>query len=327
MVGWLKAETLGMLGTLHLRRMKYAKALECYRKVTHLQPQNADAFVALGYCFAAVGRHRDALDAYECALRIRPDSTSVYAHFSLALERLGDTQTAAEYLERALRSSVYVKNPTTAGYWHHQLGLMYSKLGDWEGAHVHLRSAVEGNPNETVLCNLAIALWHTGDKDGCVDAYTRATAIDSESVEGYYGKGWAFYNLQRYAEAVAPLRRAIELDPKHANAHYHLGMVLGETGKSEEAIGMLKKAAKMRPEHAETHYVIGVTLAELGRFVDAIESYREALRLRPDYAEAYFNIGVAYSELGQPEREIEAYKSALNFNDVDIPTWGNLGKL
>jgi tetratricopeptide (TPR) repeat protein len=313
-----------LFGRLHVRRKNYAKAMECYREVTQLQPQNATAFAKLGYCFAAAGRHRDALDAYECALQIRPDFTSVYGHFSLALERLGDTKTAAEYLERAFRSGAYLKNPTNAASWHHHLGLMYGKLGDWKRAVVELRSAVEGKPDETAVCNFAIALWHTDDKDGCVEAYTKATLLDSGSAEGHYGLGWAFYNLHRYAEAVVPLRSAIELDPKHAEAHYHLGMVLLGIGKPEEALGVLRKATKLRPEHAETHYAIGATLAAQGKLADAVESYREAVRLRPDYSEAYFNIGVAYSELGQPNEEIEAYKTALNFNDKDIPTWGNL---
>jgi tetratricopeptide (TPR) repeat protein len=324
MASRLRAETLMMLGKLHLRRMKYAKALECYRNVTQLQPQNATAFAKLGYCLAALGCHRDALDAYECALQIRPDFTAVYAHFSMALERLGDTQSAAEYMERALRSSVYLKDSTAAAYWHHQLGVMYCKLGDWEGSVIQLRSAAEGNPNETVLCNLGGALWHTGDKDGCVVAYKRATDIDSKSVEGHYGQGWAFYNLKRYAEAVAPLCRAIELNPKHADAQYHLGLVLLETGKLEEASRTLKQAAKLRPEHAETHYALGATFAAQNRFADALDSYLTVVRLRPDYAEAHFNIGVAYSELGQPEEEIEAYKTALSFNEMDITTWGNL---
>ncbi|MGA7318450.1 MAG: hypothetical protein WBX22_31300 [Silvibacterium sp.] len=34
-------------------------------------------------------------------------------------------------MERALRNDVYLNNPTNAAYWHHHLGLMYSKLGDW----------------------------------------------------------------------------------------------------------------------------------------------------------------------------------------------------
>jgi tetratricopeptide (TPR) repeat protein len=324
MVEWLKAETRIMLGKLYLRRRMYAKALECYRKVTELQPQNATAFVRLGYCFAAVGRHRDALGAYESALQLRPDFTSIYGHFSLTLERLGDTKTATEYLERAFRNSAFLKNPTTAAIWHHHLGLMYGKLDDWKRAVGHLRLAVEGKPGETALCNLAIALWHTGDKDACVDAYTKATLLNSRSAEGYYGLGWAFYNLQRCAEAAVPLRRAIELDPKHADAHYHLGMALLGIGKSEEALAMLKHASKLRPGHPETLYAIGVAFAAQSKFADAIESYREAVRLRPDYAEAYFNIGVAYSELGQPDEEIEAYKTALNFDDADVPAWGNL---
>jgi cytochrome c-type biogenesis protein CcmH/NrfG len=73
MLDWLKAETLMMLGKLHLQRKRYAKALDCYSKVTELQPQNATAFVKLGYCLLALERYRDALDAYERALQIRPD--------------------------------------------------------------------------------------------------------------------------------------------------------------------------------------------------------------------------------------------------------------
>ena len=61
---WFTAKTFMVLGKLHLRRRKYAKALDCYRKVTQLQPQNADAFVKIGYCLAALGRHHDALDAH-----------------------------------------------------------------------------------------------------------------------------------------------------------------------------------------------------------------------------------------------------------------------
>jgi hypothetical protein len=61
--------------------------LRCYREVTQLRPQYATAFLQLGYCLAAVGWHRYALDAYECALQIRPDFTSVYAHLSLAVIR------------------------------------------------------------------------------------------------------------------------------------------------------------------------------------------------------------------------------------------------
>ena len=60
---WLKAETLMTLGKLHLRRKNYEEALRCYREVAQLRPQYATAFVQLGYCLAAVGRHRDALDA------------------------------------------------------------------------------------------------------------------------------------------------------------------------------------------------------------------------------------------------------------------------
>jgi len=102
MAGWLKTEFLMMRGKLHLRRKNYEAALKCYREVTQLRPQYAMAFAKLGYCLAALERYQDAAVAFGCALQIRPDFTSVNAHLSLALERLGDTRIASEYLERAL---------------------------------------------------------------------------------------------------------------------------------------------------------------------------------------------------------------------------------
>src|SRR5579863_2696972 len=96
MASWLRAETLTIFGKLHLRRHNYEQAFRCFQKVAQLQPLNASAIAKLGYCYAALGRHRDALDAYDRALQIRPDFTSLYANYSLALNRIGDTKIAAE---------------------------------------------------------------------------------------------------------------------------------------------------------------------------------------------------------------------------------------
>src|SRR5436190_19118469 len=81
MAGWLRTETLMMRGNLNVRRKRYQEALECYYEVTQLRPDYATAFAQLGYCLAAVGRHRDALDAYELALQIRTDLSDVFPYF------------------------------------------------------------------------------------------------------------------------------------------------------------------------------------------------------------------------------------------------------
>ena len=203
---------------------------------------------------------------------------------------------------------------------------MYYKLDDWKRAADNLRLSVQGKPDGTAYCNLALALWHAGDTEGCVEAYKLATAVSPNSAEGPYGLGWVFFNLERYPEAVAPLRTAIEIDRTHADAHYHLGMVLMELGQPQQGLRMLREAAKLRPEHPDTHYAIGVILAAEKDFEDAIASYREAVRLRPNFADAYYNIGVAYSELadiyehmGNEEvaRQLRSKADELKGNGID----------
>lgn len=332
----LAGEMFMIRGKLNGHRKKWAEALQCFRealerfqKVTLLHPEvrdlEASASAQIGACLAAMGHDQDALAAFDRALQIRPDFFIVYAHLSSVLNKLGDTKTASEYLERALRNSPELRNPQRAARWHRQLGHMNFNLGDWTRAAENLRLAVKQKPDQYTYCNLAVALWHTGDKEGCLDAYKRATSLAPNDAEAHYGLGWAFYSLHRYTEAVAPLLKSIELDRSRADAHYNLGLALGKLGRTEEGLKSHREAARLRPEHPETHYAIGIALAEQKDFEGAIIAYRESIRLRPAYPEAHYNIGVAYGELGKLDEAIEAYKTAINFDEKKCDAWGQLG--
>jgi tetratricopeptide (TPR) repeat protein len=59
---------------------------------------------------------------------------------------------------------------------------------------------------------------------------------------GYLQRGYAFYGVNRYAEAVEDFHKAIDLDPTAVDAVYGLGMGLKAEGKKEEAVAAFKNA-------------------------------------------------------------------------------------
>jgi tetratricopeptide (TPR) repeat protein len=58
----------------------------------------------------------------------------------------------------------------------------------------------------------------------------------------YLRRGYAYYGVHQYADAVEDFRRALELDPNAVDAVYGQGMSLKASGKKEEAIAAFKKA-------------------------------------------------------------------------------------
>lgn len=98
--------------------------------------------------------------------------------------------------------------------------------------------------------NLGLALAESGRWADAVQAYLRALAIPGYAtpLAAYHNLGWAYYNLDRLAEAEESLKTAIRLDPEFASAHYHLGLVLLKTGRKNEARAAFVRARDLAPE-------------------------------------------------------------------------------
>jgi tetratricopeptide (TPR) repeat protein len=58
----------------------------------------------------------------------------------------------------------------------------------------------------------------------------------------YLRRGYAYYGVKQYAEAVEDFKKALELDPNAVDAVYGQGMSLKASGKKEEAIAAFKNA-------------------------------------------------------------------------------------
>jgi tetratricopeptide (TPR) repeat protein len=58
----------------------------------------------------------------------------------------------------------------------------------------------------------------------------------------YLQRGYAYYGVNQYAEAVEDFHKALDLDPKAVDAVYGLGMGLKAEGKKDEAVAAFKNA-------------------------------------------------------------------------------------
>ena len=101
----------------------------------------------------------------------------------------------------------------------------------------------------------------------------------------------AEYRLQMF-------RKAVETNPNLFEAHFELGLELRKLNRYDEAIAPLKTATRLEPGSAQYHRELGVVYSKMGMLESAINSLEEAVRIDEKDAEALSNLGGALRRLG-----------------------------
>lgn len=270
---------LELLGSIALKKGKFAEAIACYEKVIERRPRAANAHSNLGKALKFHGRADEAIESYRRAIEIEPDDFAANCNLGNLFFTLGRLAEAAECLNRAL---AITPNDATAhnslggvlrargeiadaraafqravelspdyAEAHNNLGVVCQDLGDGENVHTHFRKAIELKPGFAMAHN-NIGRWllQNSRLDEAVAAHERAIALRPDDGVGHGGLANALKTQGKLDEAVIAYRRAIELNPTDAFAYSDLGTVFQEVGNAEEAVACYEKAVALKPDFA-----------------------------------------------------------------------------
>ena len=115
-------------GLKELGQENWSAALTCFQKAKEKNPQNADVWFRLGYCYDELGRYQDAIEAFKQAIRIKPDDAEAHYNLGVAYGKLDRHQDAVEAYKQAVRIK-----PDYAEA-HYGLGVIYLITGDKDSA-------------------------------------------------------------------------------------------------------------------------------------------------------------------------------------------------
>ncbi len=200
------------------------EAVEQYRRVLALTPDDALAHSNLGTALAAQGRLDEAVGHYERALALTPGDADTHSNLGNALLSLGRTAEGVASLRRAIDI-----DPASAEA-HAALGIALHDGGELDDAIVHLRRAID---------------------------------LGAASAELHNRLGIVLGSRDRLDEAAAEFRRAIDLEPGHIDAHANLGTALQLQGRLEEAVARFREALRIAPDHPDLQARLEAALAAL----------------------------------------------------------------
>ena len=228
----------------------------------------------------------------------------------------GWLQKRCELCNRVLQLtiSLYGENAEETANAYHNLGYVYSDIGDYTQAleynqkALKIREKVLGIENSNTAKsynNIGLVYWDLGDYPQALEYHQKALEIrekilgdENSDTAGSYGNiGIVYYDLGNYPQAIEYYQKAIGLYEKVLGTEHH--------------------------ETASSYGNIGLAYEALGNFPQALEYYQKALTIRekvlgkkhPDTATSYSYIGGVYEELGDYPQALEYYQKALTIRE------------
>jgi serine/threonine-protein kinase len=339
-------------------RGRTREAVDVFRDVERLQPDEGVHPVCLGRALDSLGDAPEARAAFERAVAVykpmiaagKADGAA-HHHLAMALDGLGRYNEAVAAATEAIRLSPHLAEA------HSSLGVMLAHSGQPEKAKGAYREALRIDPNLlTARSNLASQLQYEGQLPEAIGEFRALLRREPHRAGLHYNLGNALWAHKEHAEAIKELSRAFELDPNHIDSLVNLGCVQCDTGALDPGIGTLRDAARRRPTHAKAwinlakalrkkgdvdalqklaeqkpHVVdvqreLGITLLTQGRNDEALGPLTRAVDLEPNDLLGLAALGKCESQLGQHDRAVARFAQVTKLAPGDALAHGNLGR-
>jgi tetratricopeptide (TPR) repeat protein len=172
-----------------------------------------------------------------------------------------------------------------------------------------------------------LMLFNQGKYNDAIPHFVKATELDAEFAQAYLYLGRSYLNMQRWFEALAPLRTAWRLSPGDTQKEMVpilLDALLGAAGarlsqgQFQESVSLFKEALRLAPDADQVKQpLLGALLAYGGHLLaqgnpsEAVSAYTEATQLAPQSVEGYLGLARAFFQTGEVLRALTAAGNAL----------------
>ena len=235
------------------------------------------------------------------------NALSAMTHQNLGLinSRLNNYEEAMEHMGKALAINEFNKDTLKLADAYHIMGTLYFELGKYEDAKTYLSTALAFREK----------LW--GDNHPSV-------------ANSYNNLANVVYNLGDYDKALEYIQKALDIKkavlcenhPDIATSYSNLGLVYNGLGEYQKTLECFDKALKIRktvfgenhPIIAECYNNYGVLYDNLDSLDKALEYFNMSLKIRKSVLdENHPDIGVSYANIGQILFELEENDQALEY--------------
>ena len=165
--------------------------------------------------------------------------------------------------------------------------------------------------NSFALWALAMISLFTRRYDEAGKAGEKGIAINPSFAEAHTVLGAARLYTGRFEEAIACFERAMSLDPYFPSLWlYFEAQAVYQLGRYPDAVALLKRRIQRNPETDLARALLASCYGQMGLIEEAREAWRELMQVNPSYSLKDSQLETPYENLGNLERIVEGLRKA-----------------
>ncbi len=139
----------------------------------------------------------------------------------------------------------------------------------------------------------------------------QTNVLQPETFEVLHNLGQAYLRGQEYAKADLALNRALKLKPDSAETLYLLAQVDYEQSRPMDALELLVRSHKLAPQNTDVIFLMARVSMTQNYFEDAIPLLESGLKIAPQRADLRAALGESYFMSGKTESAIDEFKRLI----------------
>jgi tetratricopeptide (TPR) repeat protein len=304
-----KEDVLMRLGEAHQKLGKYEMAAPCYLEALSINDQNQEIYNELIFCYFITDQLDDKLDLFKEMIDNNPYSAIAWYNLGLANSKLGEWKDATEAFDFA----IVIKPDYADAYFNRGNAFMNSEV--YPSAQVCYKKAIEHGLNTADMhCHLGASFEDDEKYLEAITYYKKAIELDENWHEGYFGIASSLSGLERYIEAIHFSKKAIKLSPKNSYYWLELAENEGKLGNEISANEAYQKAVELDSFNVDAYNCWSMYYYGNEQYERAIEIMEMGLEDQPDIAEFYYRIAIYMIADKKLKEAITYLEVALNLD-------------
>ncbi|WP_238915912.1 tetratricopeptide repeat protein [Clostridium sp. YIM B02555] len=312
---------------------EYEKALECYKEVLALDPENRTINNSIGEMYDALDDYDNALDYYNKQIDMEKGAY-YYLNRGLLYARNGKFDEAEDDYRCAIE--LEPENP----YGYNSLGYLYERKNEHEKSIPYYKQAIEADVDKRDLRfyrNIIACYKKLDENELALEYYDKAIEDYSDDDELYYRKAKLLKKMKLYKEAIETYLKGIEVHKEQEETKINIledfydeiSSAYKSMEEYDRAIEWSKKALEINPDSKYAYENMGRIYDDLKDYETAIKYYKLQVDIDKEKGINYLLIATAYKELGNKEEAKLNYLTSLaKFHKVEDKTpfeYSNIG--
>ncbi|MGD2119091.1 MAG: PEP-CTERM system TPR-repeat protein PrsT [Chromatiales bacterium] len=225
---------------LELREQKFDRVLEITSTLAKKHAQNPLVFEFQGAAYRGKGDLQKALQAYEKAFQLEPNSQRVQL-----LANLYDQSGLADKAIATVDAWV-TKHPKDT-LLSARLGLMQQQAGNNQAAIVAYERTLQRDKDNVLVLNNLAWLYHQENNPKALSLAKQAYDKASKRPEIVDTYGWILLQQGQVKQALPILQEALLQSPSHPEIAFHVATALKQVGRKDEAATVLQRIIRNTP--------------------------------------------------------------------------------